>query len=178
MCCAVFLPLCPRSANCTGLSSSALLRKSAGHSCPIPRIIYTHCTTPTIFCFQKQKSLLAASKLSGAIILNVHVKSERQQCAPADVQPPPHKLRQIHTARQKKRFPQCRPKTVTTATLQQNGTRGTRHICTQPGAGRRRCGSSLSASRRPTATPHQPTAHASCTAITINAILCESKFQH
>lgn len=89
MCCAVFPSLCPRSANCTGLSSSAILRQSAGHSCPIPQIIYTHCTSPTIFCFQKQKSLLAASKLSGAIILNVHVKSECRQRAPADAQPPP-----------------------------------------------------------------------------------------
>lgn len=39
-------------------------------------IIYTHCTTHTIFCFLKQKknSLLAAHKLSGAIILNTQVK--------------------------------------------------------------------------------------------------------
>lgn len=88
-----------------------LFRESAGRSCPIPRIIYTHCTTPTIFCFQKQKSLLATSKLSGAIILNVHVKSECQQCAPADVQPPPAPAETDSdcTPQPEKKFPRCRP---------------------------------------------------------------------
>lgn len=67
----------PQLINSTGLSLLLLSQeKCAGYSGLIPQIIYTHCTTPPIFCFLKQKNLLAASKLSGAIILGVHVKSK------------------------------------------------------------------------------------------------------
>lgn len=82
----------PRLVNFTDLSPLLLSQeKCAGYSGLIPQIIYPHGTTPPIFCFLKQKNLLAASELSGAVILNAHVKSKRrqQQRAPADLQPPP-----------------------------------------------------------------------------------------
>lgn len=85
------VPLLPPSlVNFTGLSPLLLFQENcAGCSGLIPQIIYPHCTTPPIFCFLKQKNLLAASELSGAVILNANVKSKRRQRAPADLQPPP-----------------------------------------------------------------------------------------
>lgn len=80
----------PRLVNFTGLSLLLLFQeKYAGYSGLIPQIIYPHCTTAPIFCFLKQKNLLAASELSGVVILNARVKSKRRQRAPADLQPPP-----------------------------------------------------------------------------------------
>lgn len=80
----------PQLVNFTGLSPLLLSQeRCAGYSGLISQIIYPHCTTPPIFCFLKQKNLLAASELSGAVILNAHVKSKRRQRTPADLQPPP-----------------------------------------------------------------------------------------
>lgn len=75
--------------NFTGLSLLLSQEKCAGYSGLIPQIIYTYCITPPILCFLKQKNLLAASKPSGAIILNAHVQSKCQERASADLQPPP-----------------------------------------------------------------------------------------
>lgn len=59
----------PRLMNFICLSLLLLFQeKCAGYSGLIPQIIYPHCTTPPIFCFVKQKTLSAASELSGAVI--------------------------------------------------------------------------------------------------------------
>ena len=81
---------------------------------------------------------------------------------------PPHQQRQIRTARhsQKKSSPAAGPKAATTtpmraaaAVRQQIATRSTWAHLRAAGAGRTRCGPSLSASRRPAAPSHRPAAH-------------------